>query len=105
MGRIQKGTSGNPNGRPKGAVNKVNRDVKAVITKVVEGRLQELDDDLDSMSPFSKWTILLNVMKYAYPTLSAQKIEADINTSGKIEFTIKYDNQLPPAKDNNIIDI
>ena len=102
--QIQKGQVLNPNGRPKGAVNKVTKDIKETIAKVVEGRLCELNDDLDSMSPFSKWQTLLSVMKYVYPTLSSQKLEATVNQDSKIEFVIRYENGLPPVKDK-LIDI
>ncbi|WP_316841382.1 hypothetical protein [Pedobacter gandavensis] len=77
-------------GRKKGTVNKVTADIKEVITKIVEQRIGELNADLDTMSPTSKWMILEKIMKFAYPTLSAQKIDADIKHDGKINITVNY---------------
>lgn len=86
---FQKGNSG----RPKGAVAKVTADVKQAISNVVENRLLELNTDLDNMSPTSKWMVLMQIMKFAYPTLSSQKLDADITTDNKIEIVISYGNK------------
>lgn len=40
---FQKGQSGNPNGRPKGAANKISEDIKEAFAMVLENRLPDLN--------------------------------------------------------------
>ena len=102
MAKIQKGVSGNPAGRKKGIPNKITTDIKDAITKIWFDNLPSLQGDLDSMSLTSKWMTIGGLLKYGFPTLSSQKNDVSVTNNGKIEFVIKYDNQLPPASDNII---
>ncbi|WP_449439622.1 hypothetical protein [Pedobacter steynii] len=86
-----------PKGRPKGVLNKITTDVKTAVSNIVENRLLELDTDLNNMSATSKWMVLIQLMKFAYPTLSSTKLDANISNNGAIEFVIKYENTLPPV--------
>jgi hypothetical protein len=79
-------------GRPKGAINKVTPDVKLAIKNIIEERILDLNEDLDRMSPANRWNVLLSVMKFAYPTLSATKIDADIQSESKLQITISYED-------------
>lgn len=85
-------------GRKKGSTNKVTKDVKEIISKIVEERIAELNNDLDNMTPSMKWIILEKIMKFAYPTLSSQKIDADVKHDGNIEVRINYINPLGKDK-------
>lgn len=92
-------------GRKKGVANKITTDIKTAITAVVENRLTELNADLDNMSAFSKWQVIMGMMRFAYPTLSAQKIEADVNNSGTRELIIRYENPIINIDDINKGDV
>lgn len=44
---FEKGKSGNPAGRPKGAVDKVSQATRALFKDVMEGQIQHVEDSLD----------------------------------------------------------
>lgn len=58
------GQSGNPNGRPKGARNKLSGEIKATLQKIGIKRIGKLDEDLDAMPPYQRWIIITKLMPY-----------------------------------------
>lgn len=44
---FEKGQSGNPAGRPKGAANKVTAEKRALFLSVMEGQVEHIEDSLD----------------------------------------------------------
>ena len=100
-----KGQSGNPTGRPKGAVGKQTKQVKETLQWVMDKLHTTLEEDIDRVSPQRRLQLLTDLMVFVKPKLASTKVDGELKTDSKIEFVIKYDNGLPPASDNNIIDI
>jgi hypothetical protein len=105
MSKVKKGEVLNPKGRPKGAINKTNKAVKESLQWVMEKLESTLVQDIQAVSPQRRLQLYTDLMVFVKPKLAATKIDGDIKSDSKIEFVIKYDNGLPPASDNNIIDI
>ena len=91
MGRYKKGESGNPNGRPKGAVARTTKEMKEALQLIIDNNLYRLQEDLDKMSPGIRWTVLEKLKKYVIPTMSQTKIDAEV--SGDINIKITYEDE------------
>lgn len=87
---FKKGTSGNSNGRPKGAKNKSSEDTKRIIAEIVNDNLLQVQKDLDSMSPKDRANIILKLIDKVVPSLRA--VDANVKTEGNLSvgFKISY---------------
>lgn len=94
-----KGKPGNPNGRPKGSPNRTTKEMKELIKKVIDGKLEEFESDLDKMSPVHKWNIIEKMAKYFLPTLSKSEIDGSIDVEGGLTIKVVYEDS---GDDNSI---
>ncbi len=74
--KYQKGQSGNPQGRPKGAKNKVKSKLLDAISSIIEDNIERLQEDLDSLEPQDRVKALTNLIGYIIP--KQQAVKADV---------------------------
>lgn len=82
------GQSGNPNGRPKGIKNKLSGEIKEKLQRIGIKSLGRLEEDLESMQPYQRWTILSKLMPYMTTTVS--KLEVDNKYEGDVRIQVTY---------------
>jgi len=75
----KKGQTGNPKGRPKGAVNKVTADLRGWVTLLIDNNREQLEKDLKALEPRERWTVIERLMSYTIPKM--QSVEAKIDYS------------------------
>ena len=92
---LHKGKSLNPKGKPKGAVNKVTKEIREMMSLFVKEKgLPDIFERYEGMSDRLKVDFITKILTYVTPTLSAQKNEIDItNGTGKIEVKISYGDE------------
>lgn len=67
MAQFRPGQSGNPAGRPRGARGKTVEQIRAIILKIIGENAEKIRDDLESLDPKDRLTILDRLMKHALP--------------------------------------
>lgn len=68
MGLI-KGNTNNPNGRPKGSQNKINENLRQVLTNIVVENIDTLENHLKSLSPKERATLILKIVDITLPKI------------------------------------
>jgi hypothetical protein len=74
-----KGISGNPNGRPVGAVSKEKSNLRAMITTFLEGNFEKVLSDFDELPPRDRIKFYLEFLQYGIAKLQA------VPTDGEFE--------------------
>jgi len=75
---MKRGTTNNPNGRPKGVPNKVNGNLREMIQKIIEDNIDSINDDLTNLEPKDRLVILERLMQYIIPKQQSVSVEAQI---------------------------
>ncbi|MEG1543263.1 MAG: DUF5681 domain-containing protein [Tannerellaceae bacterium] len=73
----RKGQTGNPNGKPKGATNKTTRQAREMIQKLFDDNIDQVQQDLDAMTPKDRVEAMIKLLPYLAPKL--QSITLDDN--------------------------
>lgn len=63
----QKGHTGNPNGRPKGAPNKVTTTIRNWIVELINDNREQLQKDLKSLDPKDRLECIGKLLPYILP--------------------------------------
>lgn len=86
-----KGKTNNPNGRPKGARNKVTNDLKGWINKIIERNTDTFESDLRALEPKDRLQLLEKMFQYIIPRMQSVSVEAQIKAEYE-ELRILLDN-------------
>jgi len=83
----KKGQTGNPNGRPKGAKNKVTSDLREWVQKLVDDNRSMIEKDLQNITePAQRLAIMEKFLQYSLPKLASVDINAQIEAQLKLEY-------------------
>ena len=77
---FEKGKSGNPSGRPKGAENKTTAAMRQWLFDLVYKNRRQLEQDLRELEPRERWVMLERVLRHVLP--QQQAITAEIAGTG-----------------------
>jgi len=66
---FEKGESGNPAGRPKGALNKTTRELRQMISDFLMENFEEIKETFKEMPPKEKVKLYCDLLKFALPRL------------------------------------
>lgn len=73
-------------GRPAGSKNKATSEVRERFKELVEANLSTFQDDLDSLQPYERLTIVMQMAKFVLPTLRATELTSDLDKVIEISF-------------------
>lgn len=68
---MKKGTTNNPNGRPKGSLNKSTTEMRELVTNFVGANLTTLQTDFDQLEPKERLQFLEKLLGYTLPKLQS----------------------------------
>lgn len=81
MAKFEKG---NP-GKPKGAKNKVNTELRGLIQKLFDDNYETVQDDLESLEPKDRLKFLSDLLPYLLPKLQSTTHTKEIDLDGMTE--------------------
>ena len=89
--RYQKGVSGNPKGRPKGALNKSTLSVRDLLSKAHAQNFDAIVQQIDEMSLKERLQFNRDILPYIAPKLSNVQIQEDAMTYDELveEYQLK----------------
>ena len=88
MTRFKKGESGNPKGRPKGAINRSTEQMKLTIARAVNNSLNSLQEDLERIrkeDPEKAIQLSTKLLEYTLPKMKSIDMTATMDITSKIE--------------------
>jgi len=68
---FEKGKSGNPNGRPKGAKNRLTTELRGTLKSIVENELENLPESLAGLPANERLAFVLKLLPYVLPRVQA----------------------------------
>ncbi len=74
---FEKGKSGNPNGKPKGAKDKINQELRQRISDFLNGEFETVTNDFKKLDPKDKLKFYTDLMQYGIPKLQATTLDID----------------------------
>jgi len=80
----RKGQTGNPDGRPKGARNKITTEVKQKIDQIINNNIEKFESDLEDLEPKDRLMIMTRLLEYVLP--KNRNIEIDLQEMPVIVF-------------------
>ena len=77
---FEKGKSGNPKGRPKGAANKDNQNLKEFVEYLLNSKREKLEKDFDTLKPYERLKMFERLLAYAVVTEQTKQLKALLDT-------------------------
>lgn len=76
----KEGKSGNPNGRPKGAKNKIGGDLREMISEFLKDQFPVIVEDFKKLKPREKAKIYGDLLQYGLPRLQSISMETQLES-------------------------
>lgn len=81
--KFEKGKSGNPKGRPKGAKGKATNDLKMWVTEILDGGRERFEQALKCIPPQDYIKTFMGLLNYSLPKLQSMSPDEAINAEYK----------------------
>lgn len=74
---FKKGESGNPSGRPDGSKNKVNEELRSMISDFLNGEFDNIKTQFENLKPNEKVKFYVDLLQYALPKMQAVSVASE----------------------------
>lgn len=76
---FEKGISGNPEGRPRGAVNRTSTQLREMIADFLENNFEKVVQDFSELNAKDRVKLYCDLLQYGLPRLQAVQIETEFD--------------------------
>lgn len=73
---FKRGESGNPNGRPKGSLNKTTYELRSLISDFLNSNFDQVTKDFDLLQPKDRLKYYCELLNFGLPRLQTSTIES-----------------------------
>lgn len=95
-----KGKSGNPEGRPSGAKDKIRTELKTWIGELIDDNRLQLEQDLKKMNPRDRWQIVERLMTYQIPRMKETDLKLNLEAMTDDQLNLIIDKILNDENKN-----
>lgn len=88
---FKEGESGNPNGRPKGSVNKASASLRESINQFLADNFESVQRNFDELEPKDRIKLWIELLQYALPKLRTLSL-----ADAEMEEAVFSDNGINP---------
>lgn len=74
---MAKGTTNNPNGRPKGTPNKITADLREFVSALLNDNREQIIADLQAVEPNQRLLFFEKLLQYVLPKQATTKVNFD----------------------------
>ena len=92
-GTIKKGVALNPNGRPKGAKNKLTLETRELIQSFVSKELETIGERIDLLEPKERLDVLIKLLPYIVPKQKDIDLNEAISNAQVVQFQLPDNNR------------
>jgi len=93
---FKKGQSGNPDGRRKGAANKVTTELRERIKDFLEGQWDKIERDFNTLEPKDRVAHFERLLQFILPRMASMDLE------GELDFKVLSEDTLDKIADRLI---
>ena len=97
----QKGISNNPQGKPKGCRNKVNKDLREAISHFLQGNFESVIKTWQKASPKERLNFYQSLLKYSIPQLSNTDLTIDYDKMSDEQIERHYKTLIKISEQND----
>jgi hypothetical protein len=86
-------------GRSKGTPNKTTSEIREIYKELLENNIERLQDDIDSLDPFNRIKVLLELSRFVIPTLKQSELTME---GPQPIFTLNLGSGIKPQDDTRL---
>lgn len=83
---LKKGTTNNPNGRPKGSANKLTSELRELFQLVIEENIEQVQKDIKKLSPKDRVAAFLKLSEFVLPKLKSVELGGRLSEENYREY-------------------
>jgi hypothetical protein len=98
---FEKGQSGNPGGRPKGAGNKVTAKLRETISGFLDEQFDKVKEDFAKLKPAERIRLYIELLQYGVPKLQSVQVETEFDRLPDDQLQLLADELIEKLKSAN----
>lgn len=97
---LKKGQTNNPAGKPPGTKNKVNAELREMISDFLNGEFDTIKADFKKLEPKDRMKVYTDLLNYGLPRLQATTLDIDFEALTEDQLQKIIDGLLERAQNN-----